>query len=401
MGKGDPHPKPPVNYQIGVSVWKRGTTPVSGVIEVDDGNIITGIPGGLGRDLLFSFNCPPVSYKWGGWMTIKCNGYKDSRTRVIMDQNSYDIDMIPVLPQEPTRDEICSSATTLQGLFFNHSSFGNMPLFEACLPWLDSASRQSVYQAKRVINDKRLCIEVPNNKPLYDEPDNAYSPDRFPALSLNIDSFVDLIYEVINEGFFPQIHMDEIQSESERLMPIIATALRDSKYGNLLRYCILIPGWDGVFYGWPVEAIIKWAEDARAIDPNIYLFLEFSSGHIPFGEGGSDYLPNGRMMIFDGMLSEHGAWLPYNQLAGDQVWQILARIGCYNGYNRPSDQPRDDDPNPPNYICDSVTPRGKFYSHYFENGIYEFVRDKITVDQIKQQNQYIKNLGTTYGINFL
>jgi hypothetical protein len=87
---------------------------------------------------------------------------------------------LPLPP--PTRDAMLSPRLTFQGSIFDTAQFGRLPGFEACLPWLTPADRQVVYAAKRAAGDTHCIITIPDGVPLYDEPNQAYSPDKFGPL---------------------------------------------------------------------------------------------------------------------------------------------------------------------------------------------------------------------------
>ena len=350
----------------------------------------------------------------GASIVIKRSGYRtishrltlaDGQEVPIPQYGAWELLSESLVPNIPswTRDQICNIYTSFNGIYFNHSVYGRMPLDESCLPWLNSTDRQSVYAAKKADPRKptHCLIQVPMGQVFYPEWGNYYSPDRFGPLDVTngltaIDeSFLNLILEVASNGFIPVLFSEEDQTKSMTAMPILLKAMMAYSGGDLSNISILLPGWDGVFYVWDNDSIIQWSLNLRDIKPNVYLGLEFPAGKIPLGEGGADYQPGGRIVNnFDAVLGEYGCWVPYNNPPGDTNWQIIARVNCPGGYNRPVDQPSWDDPDPPNYIggyC--MTPRGKLYTIYFENGVWEFVRDLITLDQIETQRSYVINCG--------
>jgi hypothetical protein len=304
------------------------------------------------------------------------------------------------IPPPPTRDQALLVNLTFQGLMVHTGQFGDLHWFGAALPWLNADDRQAVYAAQKAQGDTHTIIEIPDGKPVYDECCNDFSPDRFGALDwtsggTKIDNrLADLVVEVRRAGLIPLIFPDEAdQPTSLQQTRLAVSALQSSAYGDLTpQVAAFMTGWDGVFYGWePSGTIIPaWAAAIRQICPLCRLGIEFNTGHIPLGEGGGDYLPGGRMQDFDLVLDEFGG---ANSLGhDDNVWQILGRMN--RPYNRPSDQPAADDPNPPFYLG-QPNPRGPFYNCAFEFGPdeYNWVRGHITKEQIDADRAYLKAIG--------
>lgn len=297
----------------------------------------------------------------------------------------------------PTRAQVCGVRNHFMGgLVVDSPVYGRMPWYDACLSWCDAQTRQNAYAVKKQAGDTHVIVEVPNGFPLYDEASQFYNADRFPALDwthgeTKLDSrFTDLLDEVIEAGFFPIIAMDERQAHSQTIVQLVMHAMTDEQEP----YCLTVPGFDSVFYGWPPEEVTRWASLARAIRPRCHLGLEHNVGHIPLGEGGDDYHPGGRMDGFDVVLGEFGN----PGLANDATWQVLGRM--IRPYHRPPEQPANDDPNPPFYLVDS--PRGpRFYCGYETWNPYNWVRvnpnDAAAVAaaqaQIEHERAYFRQLG--------
>lgn len=303
------------------------------------------------------------------------------------------------LPVVPSRSEVLGVNLTFQGLTVTTSQYGTLPWFEAALAWLNSVDRISVYNVKHEVGDTHCIIQLPFG-PLYNEPGQPYS--NFPDMdwtngnTIINPAFRSLVLEVISNGFTPIIFPNEEQDQSLIQMQMIIKALQGSP--DLVPYCILMTGWDGVFYGWPggPDAIVSWGQTMRNLAPNCYLGIEHDPGHIPVGEGGSDYQPGGRMENFDVIFGEFTD--SDNSAQGnDSIWQILGRM--IRPYNRPSDQPSSDDPNPPFYLVDS--PRGPRTYVAFEYNVrfgeYAWVRSQVSVEQINQHRNYFKQMGSKYN----
>ncbi len=281
----------------------------------------------------------------------------------------------PPFPQAPTREQMCLGQTTQQGLTVTTTEFGEMPWWGACWAWLTPADRQMAAEQLLAHGDTICLIQVAlDGRALYDEPHQFYSADKFPPLTQTIQQTVDLVAEAILLGFKGVwLFLDGDNGnygypvavqQSKELGPAFATSL----YGNLNAYVQQLPGWDGVFYGYePPEKVTNWAETARAAGA-LYVGLEHSTGHIPLGEGGSDYEPGGRMVPIDTILGEFD-----DGRFDDSVWQILARM-IGPAYIRPPEQPAHDDPPPVPFYLAPQSPRGPFYYRVFEYYIYGWVR---------------------------
>lgn len=300
----------------------------------------------------------------------------------------------PPLPPVPSREDVCKGRTSgMQGLFLQTNQFGLMPWWDACLPWCNAETRQLAYAAKRARGDTHCIIELPDGKPLYDEPGQFYSPDKFGPLDMTsgqtkIDqAFIDLVTEVVREGFKFILILDETEADSFRCMHLLMPVLKSTQ---LYRYGYVMPGWDGVFYVWQDASIQLWSQIARVYVPDCYLGLEQPNGKPPLGLGEADYDPGGRMTDFDVVVGEFIMWEPHD----DNIWQILPRM-C-RPYNRPADQPRGDDPNPPFYLG-AQSPRGPYYYWIFETFTYVAVRVNVNdpnavaaqLHAVNQQSDYL------------
>jgi hypothetical protein len=308
------------------------------------------------------------------------------------------------IPRVPTREEMMSPRLTFQGLVYHTQQFGTLPGFEACLPWLTPQDRQAVYAAKHAAGDTHCIITIPDGPPLYDEPDQAYSPDKFGPLDWTSGNTVidnrltELIREVLSNGF-PHILLylggdgggDAYKIANTQVELLAANA---DFHDTLYQYCVFVPGWDGVFYGWePTTLITDWAKKIRAIwGQTAHIGLHYSTGHIPLGEGGGDYLPGGRMQDFDMMIGEFD-----DNLHQDSTWQILNRMEEH--YQRPPDQPASDDPNRVYYLS-NPNPRGRWCHFAMEYGEYEAVRCGENFDgmvaHVNENRSYMQSMNVRF-----
>jgi hypothetical protein len=186
------------------------------------------------------------------------------------------------------------------------------------------------------------------------------------------------------------IFLDETMDTSYKTLPVVLDALQHSTLGDLTPYVLVLPGWDGVFYGWEPshEVIPKWAANARALCPRCYLGIEHNVGHIPLGEGPSDWTSTGLMKDFDVLFSEF-----WDGIFDDTVYQVAGRT--IRPYNRPADQVGD--PNPPMYMQGNVRDPNAQPACFFEFGMYGWVRSTSSAASIIAWRQRFKDIGYTCG----
>jgi len=324
------------------------------------------------------------------------------------------IPKVAPLPAPPSRDELIGVNITFQGLVVDTTQFGKLPWFEAALPWLTPQDRQAVYAAKHQAGDTHCIVFLPSGPALYDEANQAYSADKFGPLdwtagNTTIDpKFTDLIQEVIKEGFRILLYLG---GDGDGDHYKVAFTQLDLLYNNLdyrftlYKYCAVVPGWDGVFYGWPLEQVMIFGQRFRQLFPDGTLALHYSTGHIPVGEGGDDYKPRaagqdiqvnpGRMADYDLLLGEYGG-TDYN-IHMDSTWQILNRLE--KDYIRPPDQPAGDDPDR-RYYLNVPNPRGPWGHCAMEYNLYAAVRCGTDfagmVAKTQANRAYLKSMGVKH-----
>jgi hypothetical protein len=302
----------------------------------------------------------------------------------------------------PAREEVLSVGMHFRGgIIIESSTYGNMPWWPAALSWLDSNERQLVYSAMRAAGDTHCLIEIPSGAPLYNEPNQFYSPSLFPALDWT-NGFTamspllgELVDEVIQEGFLFDITMSEPAPISQQIVQLVMNSLTSEQ----LQYGFVVPGYDDVFYGWTNTDIIKWASLARAIKPQAYLGIQFNMGHIPLGGGPADYAVNGPMDGYDVILGSLPS-LPWS--VANNNWQIIGR--CVQPYIWPADEPQDYDSHPPPFY---LTPnsRGNRFFCAFETGYpYNWVRVDMSsepainaaINAIEAETKYFQSMGCQF-----
>lgn len=301
--------------------------------------------------------------------------------------------LTPPFPQAPTREQVCLGQTTQQGLVIHTEQFGDMPWWGACWAWLTPSDRALAAAQLQAAGDTICLIQVAlDGRALYDEPHQFYSSDKFPPLTQTIQQTVDLIEEAIRLGFQAVwLFLDGDNGNYGYPVAIQQSQELGPALGILNDYVQQFPGWDGVFYGYePPNKIEIWANTARAAGAK-YVGLEFSTGHIPLGEGGESYSgggSNGSMLPIDTILGEFD-----DGRFDDSVWQILARM-IGPAYVRPPEQPSGDDPNPPFYLS-VQTPRGPYYFRVFEYYIYGWVRGT-PASTVAASKAYFAKCGATH-----
>lgn len=290
--------------------------------------------------------------------------------------------LTPPFPPVPSRSTVLTGQITAQGAMISTTQFGSMPWWPAAFAWLTPADRAMAAQQLLALGDEIMILERPSGVPLYNESNQFYSPDKFPALSMSDADVAELIIETIGYGFkavwiflggddgprgYP-IAVSQVQS----LAPVLAA----SSVGNLNQYVLYSPGWDGVFYGYTPQQVASFAAAARAAGA-VYVGMEQQTGHIPVGNGSADYEPGGLMDGYDLVLGEFN-----DGQFDDTVWQILGRM--QRPYIRPAAQPPADDPNPPYYLA---TWPGVY--RVFEYYMYGFVRGTLPAVVAASKAQFV------------
>jgi hypothetical protein len=294
------------------------------------------------------------------------------------------------LPAPPSRDQAITIVTSgMQGTTIYTSQYGVLPWWDAALPWLTEPSdRRAIYTSKKQLGDTHQLIQLPWGPPLYDEPDQAYSPDRFGPLNWTgsgDERLHGLVDEVVRAGLIPVVFLGG--DDGERGFPHAVEQLPDvvAKLGPLMAYTVISPFWDGGWYGWTAEHLTAFSQQFRQLG-GLYLAMEFQPGRIPVGNGPPDYAWNGAMAGYDVLLQEFDF-----DVHQDSTWQVAGRL-LGPAYVRPPDQPHGDDPSPPWYLSHG-SQRGPYGVVAFEYETYLWVRNQVSVEQIQQDRAYLSALG--------
>jgi len=303
--------------------------------------------------------------------------------------------MTPDMPPPPDRMTLMTAQLTFQGLTLSCPETGKVGIFDVMLDTLSPSCRQEFYKVKRAAGDKVIALAISHS---YSEPGVPAAIAAGKDWTNDLTSFYSFLTEVVQQGFYVQLHlaMDGEGAGPGYNDPVGSTYGFDWGMANLPRildrlkplaqYIRFYPGFDGVFYGWEPSGVKvpAYAALVRSIIPNAVIGIEFNTGHIPIGEGGGDFLPGSRMKDYDIVAGEFNPGLN-----DDATWQILGRM--VRPYNRPADQPSGDDPNPPFYLIDSE--RGPRVFNCFEWNLYDWVRDRVSVDQLAKDRARLIAMG--------
>lgn len=338
-------------------------------------------------------------------VVVSANGYNETALEGFQPSKCNNgchniVVLTPTFPSPPSRDEILSSTFMFQGEMIHQNCIqpNDLPFFDVATYSVElKPCHEEILAQKKVNGDKIVQIAFSgNNRSVYDEGGQPFQQTHYIDYEHNTDLFVNDVADAISHGFFVWVYFDGDGNGDEwknayRQWPIAYYALHNSQFGDLTRYVVFRPGWDGVFYGWghtdsETRQLIKgFGVAVRNLCPDCYLAIEFNTGHIPIGEGPSDYQQNGDMTTFDVLDVEFND----SNIHDDNTWQILGRLLGPN-YKRPVDQVGD--PTPPNYLG-VPTPRGRWYVNCFEYAEYEWVRSIWTTQQIQNMRDYLKSVG--------
>src|SRR5689334_8737698 len=223
-----------------------------------------------------------------------------------MDSNILLLDSESVKPVVPSREQVCGVRLSLAGLVVNTMQYGLLPWFEPAYQCLvDANDRAAVRSEKARAGDTHLILEFfTHSQILYDEPGQPYQQVITPSGEDNPDWFRLLVEEVIDNGFTPIVSYDGDNGyqgaiNALRQLPILTSLLED-----LSDYILFARLWDGVFYGSSPEQIKEFGKSFRDLLPNGHLAIEHDPGHIPTGEGDTDWINGGAMTTYDTLLSE-------------------------------------------------------------------------------------------------
>ncbi len=371
---------------------------------------------------------PPAIPAVSGYIKVLATGYSPAIYPITLDDQNQEIHLgapggqpntihLPPLSfksapiMEPTREQVCNIYCGFQGISILTQQFGWIPAFGPECGSLNDTDCISYCQQMKRLGFTHVEFDISWQ---YDEPSYSY-PVPGLDLAYNLSEVCRRCNLIINQGMMikfalagdgmsvnsnpgPEQYNDPfgwtygfqwLMNNIERIL----IELKNYPVRDLTKWIIFVPGYDGVFYGWSIngevpdlqpQRVIDFGNKFRSILPKGYLGLEHSTGKIPVGEDGLDWKTNGPLDSYDTCLSEFD---PFN-LHSDNTWQIVARLT--RPYNRPSDQPNGDDPNPP-YIIEDCSRGPRFYIMY-ELLTYLWVRNLVSIEECNNAYDYFKTM---------
>lgn len=302
----------------------------------------------------------------------------------------------PGLARPPTREQLMRAKVSMYGTACSIPELGGLiPWWDPGIMTLSRDGREIAYACKHAAGDTAVIL-APGERDgiLYDEPGNPY---RIPIHPFSI---AERTVEAVQHGFWVKLILDGDGEQSQKAFDQFSRVLASLSHGgpsgeDLHHYVEFVPGWDGVFQGcaqhpqcWTPERIQQWAAMARRLCPDCVLGLEFNTGHIPFGNGESDYRSGGGMQNFDSLLVEFDF-----DLHNDNTWQVLAPL-LGPAYVKPADDPN---PSAPWYLA-HPTSRGPWGVECFEPPTYRWVRagvpvPRAAIEEAAANRKYLLALG--------
>lgn len=309
------------------------------------------------------------------------------------------------LPTPPTRSTLLGGCSRLQGVIATTVQYGTFYAFGPEINMLDVPSdRLAYYQAQKAAGTTALVIGWAGLT--YSEPDFTF-PVPGPDMRWvnDIPGFCDRLAEIVRHDLHVLLMLpgdghtgvDDnpfgYQFVMAHVTPLIE-AMKAYPAGDLTKYTIICPGFDGVVWNWTSDEVMAYGNLIRSLVPDGYSALEYPAGVLgPFGEGKPQY--DGPMRIFDKFYQEF-AYPPFSN--PDQMWQIGARM-LGPKYVRPPDQPKDDDPGAPfpagsggDYLSGG-TPRGPYFTEGFEYLTYGYVRGHVPNAVVNSDRAYLQAMG--------
>lgn len=300
-----------------------------------------------------------------------------------------------------TRESLCTAPQTFQGLTVQTQQFGAGPLFDPLVGWLTgptaAADRRAIYAAHAA--DKMITVSLSG---AYNEAGQFYQNVPGRDFSQNLDELAALIQEIATVGgLYTDLRLagdgegagpgyndpvgmtyghDWLMANLERIVTGLASV------HQYIRWC---PAYDAWFYGWTPDQVKAFGQKFRSIlGSSAALCGEFTTGVCHCGNGEADYAPNGPLYLYDLFQSEYDM---SNGGHNDTLWQIGARM-LGPAYVRPADEPPPDDPDPPFFLVGG-TDRGPFYTCGFEDWLYDWVRNNVSLQTVQNYRQYKRGVG--------
>jgi hypothetical protein len=232
----------------------------------------------------------------------------------------------PPLPPAPSKSELQTAPHTFQGLRANCPEFDTrpLPIFDVMIDAVGEACKQSILDAHENAGDRLVAMALSHAylEPGIEAPISTGHDWTYDLPGLN--RFLgDVIRRPRRDGrpWLVQLHLagDGLSAAKgadgrwryndpvgwtygyefiRDFFPTLNACLHGQMAGcddDVHAFVRLVNGFDGVFYGWDPAQGVAFARQVKDACPDCVLGIEFNSGHIPFGEGDSDYRPGGRM----------------------------------------------------------------------------------------------------------
>lgn len=313
----------------------------------------------------------PAAGVWVGRMQFDAVtlGYAISRAKHLRELYVV-LGLTPPFPQPPSRQTLLNGPMTVQGVTIHTDQFGDMPWWPACWAWLTPHDRAQAAAQLIALGDVITLCQYPDGRPLYDEPGQFYSADKFPAMLWTMDQTAALVEELIGYGFkavWLFMGGDGNFTENVTQASEAAQAFSVRLVGNLNDYTVLLPCWDSAWgrgYGFSKAQVGQFADQAIAAGAK-HLGFEHSTGYPLAGDGNADFQVGGVMHKYSLVLGE------FNDDQWDgTVWEILARYLAPGQYRYPGYlQPNGDDPPPHPWYLDGWDGVYRVFEYYIYGAV--------------------------------
>lgn len=400
-----------VDFGLGINIANDEYAKVHGGQRINDGGMTAVMSMRAWQDYVTGLD----------WETSKIKHLNEYRDEYKLPHVGEQAGPTPVppgpFPQAPTRDQVGAVRIGFQGVTVSTQQYGTFPAFGPETTTLNDADLDAYCQQMVAkgwthgeiavswqYDEPGFLMPVPGRDLTNDLPELVRRVTRMLANGLT-----SVVVFLAGDGRSRPKNPDGSYPYNDPVghtygyewlmenLPRIIEAFRRAPAADLTRYVSFCPGYDAVFYGWggdvdgidrQPQRVMSFGRLFRSLCPGGYLAIEHDIGHIPIGEGPSDWTATGRMKDFDILLSEFPNW----PTTGDPVWQIVGRF--VKPYHRPPDQPASDDPNPPYYL--GTSPRGRFFYVAYEYATFVWTRGHVTAEQVQQARDYYRALGVEY-----
>lgn len=242
------------------------------------------------------------------------------------------------LPPVPTRDQVCRVRLSFfGGVIVDSADYGLLPWYDMAMFAVSPSDRAQAFAGKRRLGDRHCLISFDDDEGGYVNRLGPYANIKIPySHKQHPDLMRRDTIEILTNGFLPIVNLGSdgpggIVTAKPNLEALVDCLGAD----DLMRYVLVMPGWDGTFYGWTPDELQEFGAFFRACVPNGYLAVEHDPGHIPCGGGAGDWdRDTGRMRDYDVVLSEFD--FPGGNM--DTVWQVGCRL-LGPAWRRPDDCP--------------------------------------------------------------